>query len=82
MDQMLTGVRVDHLVLPSGWSKSSSVSSGVSTDQVPGEYVTSGATWKATSAEDWQRDGIYWVNTNIMKSAAKSSDVKVESFMS
>ena len=29
-----------------------------------------------------RREGIYWFNTNIVKSAAKSADVKVESFMS
>ena len=29
-----------------------------------------------------RREGIYWFNTNIVKSAAKSSDVKVDSFMS
>ena len=51
-------------------------------DQVPGQYVTSDATWKPTSAEEWRRDGMYWFNTNIVKSAAKSSDVKVESVMS
>ena len=51
-------------------------------DQVDGQYVTSDATWKPTSTEEWRRDWIYWFNTNIVKSAAKSSDVKVESFMS
>ena len=35
-----------------------------------------------TSTEEWRRDTIYWFNTNIVKSAAKSSDVKVDSFMS
>ena len=32
--------------------------------------------------DEIRRDGIYWYNTNIVKSAAKSADVKVDSFMS